>query len=984
MKKRIPVIYLFLFVLINTNSILFSQSVQLPKYSPVPAAVPGVESVKIDLNGIWQFNPNPDSKFYEVSSSPGWKDIKVPGEWFMQGFVVKPKTKAGYLRTFQVPTDWQNKTIKLRCDGIYSDADIHINGKPAGRHQGGFNAFELDVSNIVEAGKKNTITVGVTSESLTDTLASATQYAAHQLGGITRKIYLMALPKINITSLKITTDFEKGFRDALMKVHLGISNETEKEITRFSVICRLENPAGQSVDLSNLKNIPEKIPPGKSIERTLEYKITAPEKWDAEHPNLYELTIEFESSGQKEIIKQKVGFRQIEIIGNQLFVNGRPVKLKGSNRHEVHPLLGRSLNDELWKKDAELFKGANFNYIRTSHYPPAEEFINHCDELGLFVELEAPFCWVGHNANERWNNSDPHSNFLLQTILRLQKETVEFYRNHPSILIWSLANESEWGANWAEDLKMITALDPTRPSSFHDQAYAGYNNAGSTAMPIANYHYPSPGDIHFTRKYNRPLLFGEYAHINTYNREEIVADPGVRDSWGRGFEPFVDDMFYAAGNLGGAIWAGIDDVFYLPDGKAVGYGEWGIIDGWRRIKPEYWHAKKSYSPVKVHTNIIKIPKSGEPIKVQIENRFDFTNLNEIKIECILEGKKIVVPLNVLPRSLGILSFIPRSYDLNGKILDIKFYSNKNNILDEYSIPIGKTDFKTVPFNTVSPSKIQLLKNTDNVEIKSSSFSWVVNSKTGQITKGELNGKTIITAGPVFMLLPLKTGPCVTEHSLDIQPFNDVCKNWLMTSFEAVDSSGIVIVKVSGSFDEAEGKLIYKFFNTGRLEVEYNFKSKIDLNPRQWGLVFTADRSFDNLRWKRNGQWNAYPENHIGRAEGEAKAFNEQFQGEWKYGIEPKWDWRFDSNKLGTNDFRSTRDNIYWAALSGPEATGVMVTSDGSNSFRSFIDGNSVKFLVASFSTGGGDLFFSTHLTAERRPVKKGDTLKGTASLTLIK
>ena len=128
-------------------------------------------------------------------------------------------------------------------------------------------------------------------------------------------------------------------------------------------------------------------------------EVLNPLKWNAEYPNLYKLRLQLTSSAGSEVIEKMIGFRELEVVGNQLFLNGTPIKLHGVNRHEVHPLTGRSLNMELWRKDALLYKEANVNYIRTSHYPPAEEFIDLCDSIGFYVELENPLVWIGHNAN---------------------------------------------------------------------------------------------------------------------------------------------------------------------------------------------------------------------------------------------------------------------------------------------------------------------------------------------------------------------------------------------------------------------------------------------------------------------------------------------------------------------------------------------------------------------------------------------------------
>jgi hypothetical protein len=175
-----------------------------------------------------------------------------------------------------------------------------------------------------------------------------------------------------------------------------------------------------------------------------------------------------------------------------VYVNGKPIKLRGVTRHEVNPLRGRSLTPDDWKRDAQLFRAANVNYIRTSHYPPAEEFIEWCDELGLFVEEEAPVCWVGRGANAMWSARSPYDPANLAYLQQAVLEMIQRDRSHPSVILWSLANESAWGPLWRQVNGAAALADPTRPRAFHDQAWGGYNNFGSTEMPIANFHYPEP------------------------------------------------------------------------------------------------------------------------------------------------------------------------------------------------------------------------------------------------------------------------------------------------------------------------------------------------------------------------------------------------------------------------------------------------------------------------------------------------------------
>ena len=177
----------------------------------------------------------------------------------------------------------------------------------------------------------------------------------------------------------------------MLEVEIEAANEGASDSGPQHVALSLAAPDGKAIPLSPDRAAILSLKPGATAKTSLRIPIANPCKWDNEHPNLYRLTVSLETAGKAtETATQRIGFRQVEVRGNRLFVNNVPVKLHGVCRHEAHPLRGRSLTPELWRKDAELFCEGNCNFIRTSHYPPAEEFIEACDELGLFVELEAP------------------------------------------------------------------------------------------------------------------------------------------------------------------------------------------------------------------------------------------------------------------------------------------------------------------------------------------------------------------------------------------------------------------------------------------------------------------------------------------------------------------------------------------------------------------------------------------------------------------
>ena len=970
--------------LLATTLSLVGQELPVPDYTPKPLAVSGVQVPVINLNGEWNFCPDPGKNFWQNQDSrkQNWKPIRVPGEWGMQGFKVETNVRAAYRKEILIPSDWNSMRIILKCDGLYSDARIYLNGKLAGTHQGGFTPAEFDLTTLARPGKNNQLVIGLISESLADTLASASQYAAHQLGGITRKLELFAIPETHIGKMHLSTDLDPGNRDAYLNLAAGFRLAAKSVGTELEMDVVLIPPKSGSKEKVTRSFTFTPAAGVIALDKQFSLKIFNPDKWDPEHPNLYNAEITLKSKGRVlETVNYRFGFKETVVAGNQVFVNGKPIKLRGVCRHEVHPTKGRSLTMEEWKEDIRLFKEANVNYIRTSHYPPAEEFIALCDSAGFFVELESPLCWVGHGANIHWAAADPHEMSLYQLIRQLVLESVGQYRNHPSVLIWSMANESQWGPIWDTILQEVNRLDPTRPVSFHDQAFGGYNNYGSQAVQIANFHYPGPSGPEMAWKSERPLLFGEYCHLNCYNRQETITDPGVRDDWGRGLERMWENMYHSRGNLGGAIWSGIDDIFFLPDGRAVGYGEWGPIDGWRRPKPEYWHLKKTYSPVKIGITSLPVPQQGQPVRLGVENRNLFTNLGEMEIRWKLRDENGTGSVWAEPGQTGLMVINPKSQPESGDFLEITIYSPQKYLVDSYLIRFGP---RQSPARKVSSpgEEPELLIQGDRVVVTSGGFEWVFSAKSGELIEAGKPGQLILAGNPDLQMLPLTSGPCVTDYKLDIQPLNDLCSNGRGKLTGTGKDKGKVVLTTAFSYDQADLELTWTFDNTGVACVEYTLKSKIDINPRQVGLVFTLPGEFRKLAWEREAQWTIYPDDHIGRQAGTAVPFPAQGKGQFHFGVQPSWPWSSDFNSMGSNDFKATRENIWWAELKNSENHGLLVVSDGKDAVRCWVDNQSVYMLVATFFTGGGDLFFSGHHEKERKPLKTGDALKGVVKLSL--
>jgi len=929
---------------------------RIPSYIPIPTSVKEIYKPQIKLGGIWLFSSD--------EKSDNWKAIQVPGEWAMQGFKVDSTKWARYKRTFLVPKRWhKNKRTILRFNGVHSEYKVFVNNHKVGYHLGGMTPYEIDITKQLTEGE-NSLLVKVRSESAADLLGSLTQYAAHQLGGITRKVTLFAVPDLHLSDMRVVTDLDDAYKNAKLKVFLKLDIKSDKDYrnTRISL----------TVDGYSLHtNVAIPLIKKDSIwQGWATMDVPAPKLWDNEHPNLYNTTIQlYQNEVLLESVNKKIGFREVEVEGNQLFVNGNVVKLHGVCRHEIHPLTGRTLSPEFWTKDATLYRNGNCNFIRTSHYPPAEEFIEKCDELGLFVEVEAPICWVGHGANKNWANLNYRDSLNYDYVLQANMETIQYYRNHPSILIWSMANESYWNQGFAQVGEYMKKADPTRPYSFHDQSYGDYNNQGSDT-PIANIHYPGPNGYKEAAKGTRPMTYGEFCHVNCYNRRELVTDPGVRSDWVLALAPTWENMYKTQAVLGGSIWSGIDDIFQMPDGSAVGYGAWGVIDGWRRQKPEYWNMKKIFSPVKVLTK--ELNHTSEFV-IEVENRYNFTNLSELKVNWSFGNETGYTSLTACPREKGTIK-IQVAHPDAAETLSLRFIDPRGFDVDRYVIPVGEQTINKI--KEIAKEKTRLSKKRNRYIISGKHFKCIVNKSNGQISSFVKNGNEILNGGPHLMVLPLIGGGCFPNHNTHTLPFNDVCSDWNVESTTAQKTKDGVVIEVTGAYKDFKGSYSMTINANGELEVVYQFDALAKVNPRQWGMVFEAPLSFDKLFWRRKGKWSIYPDDHISRTSGEALLKYSMVPKVVSARTAPTWPWSYDANELGSKDFRSTRKNIWFAGLKDKANNEVMVISNGDQHWRSWENKNKIYFLVADFVSPGNEMFLGSHYAKYRKPVKVGDTVKG--------
>ena len=985
----------------------------VPRLSPLPESVSTVAQPRLDLNGAWYFSAEPAPEFWKGASVSGWSEIKVPGEWAMQGFNVKPRQAAGYRLHFQAPADWAGHRIKLRFEAVYSKAEVWLNGTPVGSHLGAFTPFELDATEALIPGKENVLALAVTSDTLSDALTVGLEMVGHPMGGIIRKVSVFVLPPVNISSLHVETTFDRAYRNATLRVSVDtVLEKVGKEplpvspwgqtpaITGGDLTFSLHEygATGAAVALSPATLKLPALADRETVSQEIEFPVSAPKKWDAEHPNLYVLTCELKAGGHSYTTQRRFGFRQIEVAGDQVLLNGQPIRLRGMSRQDTDPLTGRTVSLETHKQDIEWLQYANCNNTYTCAFLPDEESLNLCDEVGIYVMDEPGTCWLPGRSGFNGFDDPRALQFYLQPVL----EMIERDRSHPSVITWMLCDESMVGKNFLEVLKMTRAIDPSRPIHVAYDPGSGAEQEGLepviSQFDLGSWHYPSKLQFEHAAHSKRPVVFDQSVGGYIGNVPELMCDPGVRDDYGREYAEFWEKLWKAKSIFGGQAFNLNDDQYIHPSGQVSGNGDWGFVDPWRRAKPELFHIRKVHSPVKVEDKPIAMPVAGEPLQVPIENRYDFANLSEVRIEWSVGDESGTVQADVPAHEKGTISIRPKSSDLHGKTLSLKFLRN-GHLVDAYKLPIGTTAESTIAQKNTSSGKVELAQTEETITVKGAGFEWIVSRQTGQVVKATRNERSVLVGGPVLMVLPTMDFP-MTPGFPDSRPqsfdiLNPLCSEWKATSVEATQSAGVVEIVVAGNYKQATGGYTIRIDGDGDAAVSYRFTytSAEKIAARQIGMVFYAPRACDTLTWKRKAQWSVYPEDHVGRPEGTAKALPDPSlvgkAGSWMevaYREKPTWPWFMDANALGTRDFRATRRSILRASLKDSAGHGITVLSDGAQHTRSFLDDNRVGLLVACFS---GPALNSSWLHGiyeiagiEPMPVQAGTELKDIVHLSL--
>ncbi len=635
--------------------------------APMRAASPYYQA----LNGTWKFNwverpaDRPVDFFTTNFDDSAWVDAPVPNNMELLGYGIPYYTNGGsefqicikserkitppfiphtynpvgsHRRWFTIPEGWANRAVFLHFDGVGAGYYVWVNGEKVGYSQDSMMPGTFNITKWVKPGQKNLLAVEVYRWTDGSWFEACDMW---RMSGIFRDVYLYSTPTVHLRDQFIRCDLDANYRDADLRVTAKLRNYGNHPVTACQVEMRIFDAAGKLVQQPTVARANRPLPAGHDVTVELSTRVDNPAKWSAESPTLYRIVFTLLDPQGKALGTSacRFGFREIESRGGKILVNGVPVLLKGVNRHEHHPDFGRGVPLEIMVRDVELMKQFNINTVRTAHYPNDPKFYDLCDEYGLYVWNEANM----ETTDRRTCRWPEWRHVFIDRIQRM----VERDKNHPSVIIWSLGNESHVGPNqqamadWARD------RDPTR--------LLAYRYADLDISDLALGCYPTLENLEKRAKRSetgdpRPYLMEEYGHCmgnalgnfkeywDVIENSETISggciwdwvDQGLRNNTAQGWK---NPHAWAGHEAGGA-----KGIAPLAEGEYWAYGGGfgdtpnalnfcinGIITPERRITPKLREVGKVHQFVQFKAADLAAGK------VVIRNKHHFTNLREFDL-----------------------------------------------------------------------------------------------------------------------------------------------------------------------------------------------------------------------------------------------------------------------------------------------------------------------------------------------------------------
>ncbi|MGS2739247.1 glycoside hydrolase family 2 TIM barrel-domain containing protein [Sinomicrobium sp. M5D2P17] len=782
----------------------------------------------------WEF------KVSEGRNSGKWGTIEVPSVWEQQGygkyqygikFYGKPHPDGiadevgEYKYTFTVPKEWESKRVKIVFDGSMTDTEVKVNGRSAGsKHQGAFYRFQYDVTSLLKYGRENLLEVTVSKESENGSVNLAERRADYwNFGGIFRPVFLEARPAQNIERTAIKAEADGSFEADVFLGEGASALRVEAVIT--------------GADGKKKGTLQGEVSPGSDRVR-LAGTFDNIKEWTAETPDLYHVDfLLYKRNDLLHKVSDRFGFHTIEIHkGDGIYVNGRRVLMKGVNRHSFWPESGRTLNKELNYADVRLIKEMNMNAVRLSHYPPDPEFLDACDELGLYV-MDELGGWHGHYDDAIGK--------------KLVREMVTRDLNHPSIIFWSNGNEGGWNTNLDNQFDIWDLQK--RPVLHPQQELNG----------VETMHYRSYGETLEYFRGEEIFMATEFLH-------------GLYDGGhGAGLHDYWEVMRKHPRSGGGYLWVYADEGIARTDqdgriDNQGNYGADGIVGPHHEKEGSFYTIKQIWSPVMI-TQEERLPDDFDGV-FTLENRYDFTNTNRCTLEWELAQfpnpedknaerktivKKTVKGPDIAPHATGELQIkLPGNWK-EADVLYLKALDPEGKELWTWAYTWDK---EKEPVAEHAEGKISLQETVDYYQITASGTQIKIDRKTGKLQQVVQSGKVIdINNGPRF--IAARRGDRTLDGSVDKDAakgedriYEEIAYEEKLQHISAEEKNGEVVVSADYFGPLQKVQWTVKAGGTVQLDYEYDYHGVVELA----GVSFDyPEDNMKSIRWLGKGPYRVW-------------------------------------------------------------------------------------------------------------------------------
>ena len=847
---------------------------------------------EVDLNGTWKFKYSPtygeaDASFMDEDADTGrWGEIEVPGNWELQGYgfpfyvdvgygfslpgrvfeidpphIPEENSPVGqYKRNFTVPAKWKGCQVILQFGSVASAFHVWVNGKPAGYSQDSKMTAEFDITPLIRFGKQNDLAVQVYKFSDGYYLEDQDKW---RFGGIQRDVKVFARPKFHVADFEVVTDLDRDCCNAELKVFLKVEGDRESKSAEARI--SLKDRSGNGVLLIRKDIVCDST--------VFEGQVTAPLLWSAEKPYLYDLGIELFQGGKNvESVHSRIGFRKVEIANANLLVNGQPVYIKGVNRHEHDPYTGHYITEESMIKDIRMMKENNINAVRTSHYPNDPRWYELCDEYGLYVVDEANIESHGMGyAPEKClaNRPEWKAAFLDRT-----KSMFERDKNHPSVIVWSLGNESGSGSNFMETYGWLHKRDRSRrPVHSEDAGTDWYTDIVCPMYKkidaLVGYAIGMP---------YRPLILCEYAHSmgNSCGNLQDYWDVIERYPCLQGgfIWDWVDQGLAASTDDGRFYWAYGGDL--APEGTPSdeNFCMNGLVTADRKPKPQLFEVKQVYRSIRM-----ELADYGKGL-IRISNGYFFTWLDEFRFTWDIEanGKRIasgtIDGVSIGPREEGLFKAdLPQIEEEPGTEYFLNLYAciNHNEGLLKEGTLLSREQVKLPFFKPLTLNQDESLpyfKADENTVTYSCGDSLEIglDRTTGALNSIRWQGREMLKDG-----LTLNFWRPATDNDLGgrlagiCYPWRDAGKDSRLVSMEVRNDSAVSRYRLPKRLGESEVTVRYKVDGNGGIDVSVGFIPSCDTLPPmpRFGVTLTLNGDYDYVRWFGRGPQASYEDRKTG-------------------------------------------------------------------------------------------------------------------------